>query len=463
MTSNRFSPDSTPIRLNTSGVYGLPGGPSRDDQIALTPRLEQVRRAMAIRIDSNSDEDKSAIAKIDHQSAALVDLPNRLLSAYRERRRDSPLGRMLTVAKRLRESADRLIVITSRPGRLAIDALLQGCCHPYHNELGRGDRGGRPRLYFHEHPLDNDSTQGLLDLVAHGGAKATVDERFALIVLSPASEIEPGIFFPPLLELFGFDLEQAARLVVYIVKPNEARANSLNGKPIETVERCDSIDDHSAIFSLATLLPAAVVGIDVVRFLMGGVAMNERFLAAPIGDNPVLDLAAAGLATRSRHQQPMRVFAGWQKSLEGIARWHDDIPTDISIAPGDVPCQDIARRSVICPLNTKSLLNWQQSGNRYVQFIMHVSSESARRDRIVLNDETGQTLVELSEQAKQTVELACREIQHPTVDITLPVVDEGSLGQLLQLILLATMVESVCDREGRPGQLPIAEMRDDVR
>ena len=48
-------------------------------------------------------------------------------------------------------------------------ALFEACCHPFHNELPRGERGGRPRLSFEGFNMDNDSAQGLLDLVAPAG------------------------------------------------------------------------------------------------------------------------------------------------------------------------------------------------------------------------------------------------------------------------------------------------------
>ncbi len=58
-------------------------------------------------------------------------------------------------------------------------ALFEACCHPYHNELPRGARGGKPRIYFEGNNVDNDAVQGLLDLLGcntPGAAWATIQK-----------------------------------------------------------------------------------------------------------------------------------------------------------------------------------------------------------------------------------------------------------------------------------------------
>ena len=66
-------------------------------------------------------------------------------------------------------------------------ALFESCCHPFHNELSRGERGGRPRLSFEGFNIDNDSAQGLLDVLQshpHGVDRDDLLAQWAMLVVS---------------------------------------------------------------------------------------------------------------------------------------------------------------------------------------------------------------------------------------------------------------------------------------
>src|SRR5262249_17120185 len=123
MSSNKFAPKHTPIRFDSSGAF-IPGGLSRDEWVAIVPKLEASRASLAA-----------------GEMASDIGLPVRMLADYRRQRRKSELGRILAAAKRLRDSVDRVVIVGSEADCAAARALFEACCHPYHNELGRGDRG----------------------------------------------------------------------------------------------------------------------------------------------------------------------------------------------------------------------------------------------------------------------------------------------------------------------------------
>ena len=156
MPSNRFPPKFVPLAFDSAGAFLPQTGLGRADMAGLLPHLEVAR---------------SDVLTPESPAAALVELPKRLLAEYQAKRRDSQLGRILAAAKRLADAVDRVILIGDGNSCLAARALFEACCHPFHNELGRGDRGGKPRLYFLDRGFDNDATQGLLDLVGHSPAR----------------------------------------------------------------------------------------------------------------------------------------------------------------------------------------------------------------------------------------------------------------------------------------------------
>ena len=92
--------------------------------------------------------------------AAFFDLPERLLDEERPL-----LDQIMAAGDRLAKEVDRVVVLGIGGSYMGARALFEACCHPYHNEISRQRRGGRPRIYFEGNNVDNDAVQGLLDLV----------------------------------------------------------------------------------------------------------------------------------------------------------------------------------------------------------------------------------------------------------------------------------------------------------
>ncbi len=166
---------------------------------------------------------------------------------------------------------------------------MEACCHPYHNELSRGQRGGRPRMYFEGNNVDNDAVQGLLDLLRSGDWSRGVDERWALIVISKSGgTLETAaafrLFLSALQDACGADQETIAKLVIPIT--------GTSGKLFDLSEELgcrarfpvpDGVGGRFSVFSAVGLLPAAVLGLDVVRLLQGAVAANQSLSPEPRG------------------------------------------------------------------------------------------------------------------------------------------------------------------------------------
>ena len=97
---------------------------------------------------------------------AAVDLATRTLADYDTARPASDLFAILAAARDIRDTVDRLVVVAGGTIGPATRLLAASCCHPFHDQLGRGERGGRPRLSWLDGRSDNDTIQGLLDLAA---------------------------------------------------------------------------------------------------------------------------------------------------------------------------------------------------------------------------------------------------------------------------------------------------------
>jgi glucose-6-phosphate isomerase len=426
MSSNRFEPKFAAVRVDLTRAF-LAGGLRRDDLVSLMPRMETARQQM-----SNS----------------ACSLAERVLAEYRAARRSSELGRILAVAKRLREAVDRVVIVGSDDDCAAARTLFETCCHPYHNEQGRGDRGGRPRIYFAPSGFDNDAAQGLLDLLSHERRPAAVDERWGMIVIDSGGEARAvgnaedaedaekqkiavvlRVLLAALRRACGADTETAARLVVPLVAKSAAVGGLMEAvKCPEAFKLPSGAGGPAGVFSAAGLFPASVMGLDIVRFLEGAAAMSERFRTAPIGDNPPLDFAAVCELLKQRGRTMAIRFVGRSRGARAVARWCDELFGNSDL------------RSEISSLKS-------EISNLPINLIV----ESVRRDRIViepldsiddpLGQLVGKALPELDAAALDTARTAAAAADRPVVEIHLPALDESALGQLFQMLVLATVLE----------------------
>lgn len=376
--------------------------------------------------------------------AGFFDMPERLLAEYQAQRDASELGRILATADRLREIVDCVMVLGIGGSYMGARALMEACCHPYHNELDRGWRGSRPRMYFAGNNVDNDSIQGLLDLMAAS------DEPWGLVVISKSGgTLETAVAFRVFLEALRKSC--GADMLSECVVPVTGRAGKLFelAKAIgcqDVYHVPDGVGGRFSILSAVGLLPAAILGIDVVRLLEGAAAMNEHFRKSPVGENKVLDYMRVCSAFEERHNAHLRLLSVWADSLEAVGLWYDQLLAESN-------GKDERGATPLTVVNTRDLHSRAQQHQEGMRdkLITNVIVESWRNDPLAvasspwnqdgLNDLAGKTVPQIMTAAIEGTNEAYKSDGRPTADIVLPAVDEASLGQLFQMLMLATVVE----------------------
>ncbi len=154
------------LRFDPTAAF-LPGtGLDRAQVQSLEPTLNKLREEI-VDVDVQMLQGKLPIPEGKQPlDAAFYLMPERLLAEYQQDRRGSELARILAVAKRFQETLDRVVVLGIGGSYMGARALMDACCQPYWNELSRGARGSRPRMYFEGNNVDNDASRGLLRLLA---------------------------------------------------------------------------------------------------------------------------------------------------------------------------------------------------------------------------------------------------------------------------------------------------------
>jgi glucose-6-phosphate isomerase len=382
--------------------------------------------------------------------AGFHEMPERILDNYQSDRDNSELGRILKTATRLGTLVDKVVVLGIGGSYMGARALMETCCAPYHNELSRAQRGGRPRMYFEGNNVDNDWAQALLQFLESDSQGDGPEGHWGIVVISKSGgTLETAaslrIFMDALKSKVGED-----RLSEFVV-PVTGESGKLADLATEIgcVDRYlvpDGVGGRFSVFSAVGLLPAAILGIDVVKMLEAAAAMNVHFQTSEFGSNVVMDYVAVNHLLELHQGVNIRVLSVWSKSLESAGFWYDQLLAESlgKHEKGALPLTCLNSRDL------HSRAQQHQEGTRD-KVMNNVIVDSWRHsplaighskwDQDQLNELADKTLPMIMDAAIRGTNLAYKEDGRPTTDIHLPAADEAALGQLFQMLMLATVLE----------------------
>ncbi len=442
----------------------------------LTPRLMQCRSQVAA-------EREIRHVPLEQQplEAGFIDLPQATLDQHRRKGDASELGRTLTLANRLREEADRIVILGTGGFYLGARALFESLRSSYHNELPPETRLGVPRIYFEGYSSDNDALQDLLDLIQITCVDPEQrEERWAVVCLSKTvATLEPAValrvFRREAAEYYGLRSEWLTRLFAAVTGPASKlhdlfKAHGHEDEDILTIP--ENVGDRFAVFTPAGLLPAALMGLDVRALLLGAAAMTKRFLEEPFERNPVLQLAGVNYLMSQECGKPLRVLSIWSRKLEALGAWYD-LLVSTSLAKqgrGPTPLTTVQMRD----LHVRGQQHQEGARDRLITNLIvksprtvPIQVQMADHNEDELNAYARKGLPDILMAALQGVNQAYYDAARPTADLILPSLSEHTMGQLMQMLMLATVVEGRLmgvNPYGQPGAEIYKEyMRDLLR
>ena len=461
------------LRFDPAGAIHPAYGVTQDQLNSLYPRLLELRRDWIEAGPTPLVSDEN-IESLKPPNVGFYRLPKEQLDDYMTRREASELGRVFKVATALKDVVDAVVVLGIGGSYVGPLALMDACCDPYHNELRRGPRGSKPRMYFEGNSLDNDTTQALLSRIAAGGYDdSAIEKRWMVIVISKSGEtIETAAAFRQFLgalksSLKGDDAAMIAKLVVPVAgTTGKLRdfALAIGCEEIFTVP--DNVSGDFSVLSSVGLMPAAMLGLDCMKLLEGAVAMNEHFETTPPAKNVVLQYVAINHLLEQHHGVSTRVLSVWSKSLESVGHWYDQL---LSQSMGAGMGEGSLGATPLTVVNTRDLHSrhrqHQQGKNNRV--FNNLIVESHRTDPLdigtcdlnvdLLNDIADKSLDNVLKAAIRGTNDALHQDGRPTTDIILPNIDTFALGQLFQMLMIATALECRLlgvDLSNRPGDRP---------
>ncbi len=430
---------------------------------AIRTKLNSIRGQVA-----SERELQNPPAKLQPLQVGFIDLPQKLLDQFRRKGDASELGKIHRIAARVKENCDRFIVLGIGGSYLGARALFESLCHCYHNEMPAKMRMGKPRFYFEGNNVDNDALQDLIELLDNSCVDPEIpEERYGIAVISKSgTTLETAaayrVFRGEMAKLYGPRSEYTKALTVPITGPKGrlrdlCRADGFDDEDMLTIP--DDIGGRYSVFTPVGLLPAAVMGLDVRALLLGAATMTKRFLEEPFERNPVLQYAAVNHLMNEELGKNTRVMAVWSKKLEAIGLWYDQLLSESLGKQGRGP----SPLTVVQSRDLHSRGQQHQDGTRdklinnlFVRTVKHPPLPIGMSDRNEddLNGISRKGYPDLLAAAFEGTNQAYADSARPTADIILPVLSEHTVGQLLQMLMLATAVEGrLCgiNPYGQPG------------
>ena len=427
------------ISFDPRGVFFEPHGIKAQQFDDMATELTNVRAAML-----NEDLQQFESGQIPDErqplDAGFMELPERMLEAYRTDRQSSELGRILETAQRIQQSVDRVVVLGIGGSYMGARALMESCCQPYYNEYSRAERGGRPKIYYEGNNVDNDWSQGLLNLLR----SQNDDMPWSIVVISKSGgTLETAAAFRQFLH--ALQSEVGTERLPELVVPVTGKAGKL--AELSDAIGCqsrfavpDGVGGRFSVFSPVGLVPAALMGIDIIALLEGAAAMNDHFRQAEFGKNVVLDFVAVNHLLEREQGCHTRILSAWTKSLESLGFWYDQLLAESlgKREQGALPLTTVNTRDL------HSRAQQHQEGRRD-KVVNNLVLDSWRYDPLPvghsvwnqdgLNDLSDRTLPEIMDAAFRGTNLAYREDQRPTTTLRLPGCNESSVGQLMQMLI----------------------------
>jgi glucose-6-phosphate isomerase len=188
------------------------------------------------------------------------------------------------------------------------------------------------------------------------------------------------------------------------------------------------------------------LGLDIEKLLTGATVMNDHFRTAEPGQNVVLDFVGVCHLMEERRGCDVRVLSTWGKRLEAFGFWYDQLLAE-SLGKqerGALPLTIVNTRDL------HSRGQQHQEGKRD-KLITNLIVDRPRSDPMAIGrcelDQDGlnaladKTLPDILAAAIGGTNQAYRDDHRPTADLRVPRLDEYTLGQLFQMMMLATVVE----------------------
>jgi glucose-6-phosphate isomerase len=175
--------------------------------------------------------------------------------------------------------------------------------------------------------------------------------------------------------------------------------------------------------------------------------MTKRFLEEPVERNPVLQFAGVNYLMYEELHKPLRVLSIWSQKLAACGLWYEHLVSE-SLSKrgcGPTPLTLVQTRD----LHTRGQQHQDGPRDRVITNLVvktphtiPIQVQMADHNEDDLNVYARKSVPDILQAALRGVNQAYLDVGRPTADLVMPTLSEHTMGQFLQLLMLATVVEA---------------------
>ena len=376
--------------------------------------------------------------------------------------------------ERIRNNVDVVISLGIGGSFLGNKVLFDLMCGEFWNTWTKEQRHGLPKVYFSGQNIDPRRTG---DIINHVKAMAKTVEshekrkfKVMLVVMSKSGGTLDTmsnfmVMYDDFLKQSNIEVE-----VVAVTDPNMEKKTLLKqlavDKGWQTFAVPDGVGGRFTVFCEVGLTTAAIIGMDIEKFLQGAKDMDEACKSDNIMENPAMLNAALKFIASEKYGRDIEVMMPYGDYLKSLSEWYIQLLAESLGKQFDKDGKEVCYgRTPLVAVGTTDMHSQTQQHqegklNKVVQFIKvdkwdnDLTIPNVFPEVQKLADISGVTMGEALEVARQSNSDALISNGRWSACFTLPKMDEYHLGELLYLLAMSVAYEgelSNVDAFNQPG------------
>ena len=343
--------------------------------------------------------------------------------------------RIKKAAEKIKSDSDVLIVIGIGGSYLGARAAIEALRHSFYNAVDKSVRK-TPEIYYCGNNISSTYMNELMDAVA--------DKDFSVNVISKSgTTTEPAIafrIFKKKLEAKYGKEEAAKRIYATTDRAKGALKTLSTEEGYETFVVPDDVGGRYSVLTAVGLLPIAVSGADIDKLMQGAANAREYCKANDYDTNPAMQYAAYRNVLHEKGLG-MEILANYEPALHFVSEWWKQLYGESEGKDG----KGIFPTAVDFTTDLHSLGQFIQEGTKnHFETVINVESpksavtiEGEEVDLDGLNYLAGKDMDFVNKCAMNGTILAHVDGGVPNILITLPKIDEATLGELFYIFEFA--------------------------
>ncbi len=225
-------------------------------------------------------------------------------------------GRIKKYLQGVKPWVENFVVLGIGGSALGAQALQASLCHPYYNLLSKTMRKGFPRFFVADN-IDPDGFKALLDILE-------LRKTLFNVVSKSGGTAETMSQFLIIRDLIGKKLGRLREKnhLVITTDPTQGVLRSIaEEQQIPSFEIPPALGGRYSVLSAVGLLPAAMCGIDIEELLAGARDMAERTQNPDPWKNPAYLCAILSFLSGKRLKKSIRVIMPYLDALKEMGNW----------------------------------------------------------------------------------------------------------------------------------------------